>query len=192
MDAAILEKASKIKMLLLDVDGVMTNGQVLLLPGGEEVKMFCIADGFGIVSAMKCGIRIGIISGRSSAALKIRCEELRIEDLYMDRMDKLPVLEEIAARHHLNFDEIAFIGDDVPDLPVLERVGLSVAPANAHSHVKKRVDLVLQRQGGDGAVRELTDLLLTAQGKEQFILGQFTSNRINHEDTKARKISRQK
>ena len=175
MDPVILEKAGRIKMLLLDVDGVMTNGQVLLMPGGEEVKMFCIADGFGIVSAMKCGIRIGIISGRSSAALKIRCQELHIEDLYMDRMDKLPVLEEIAGRHHLKFEEIAFIGDDVPDLPVLERVGLSIAPANAHDHVKTRVNLVLQRQGGDGAVREFIDLLLTAQGKDQLILRQFTA-----------------
>lgn len=175
MDPAIVEKARKIKMLLLDVDGVMTNGQVLLMPGGEEVKMFCIADGFGIVSAMKCGIRIGIISGRSSAALKIRCQELHIDDLYMNRMDKLPVLEEIAGRHQLDFADIAFIGDDVPDLPVLERVGLSVAPANAHNHVKKRVDLVLQRAGGDGAVREFIDLLLAAQGKEQLILREFTS-----------------
>jgi len=174
MEPAIVEKARKIKMLLLDVDGVMTNGQVLLMPGGEEVKMFCITDGFGIVSAMKCGIRIGIISGRSSAALKMRCQELRIEDVYMNRMDKLPVLEEIAERHRLSFEQIAFIGDDVPDLPVLERVGLSVAPANAHDHVKKRVDLVLGRQGGDGAVREFIDLLLVAQGKEQLILREFS------------------
>ena len=180
-------------MLLLDVDGVMTNGQVFLMPGGEEGKMFCIADGFGIVSAMKCGIRIGIISGRSSAALQLRCKELQIEDLYMDRMDKLPVLEEIAARHRLSVEEIAFIGDDLPDLPVLERVGLSVAPANAHHHVKTRVDLVLERQGGDGAVRECIDLLLTAQGKEQLILRQFTSmDRIRHKGTKAQRIIRKK
>ncbi len=93
----------------------------------------------------------------------------------MDRMEKLPVLQEIAVRHNLSFDEIAYVGDDVPDLPVLQRVGLSVAPANAHNHVKTRVDLVLNSRGGDGAVRETVDFLLRAQGKEQAILKQFTS-----------------
>src|SRR5437763_38607 len=133
----LFEKARKIKKVLMDVDGVMTNGQVLLLPGGEEVKAFSIHDGFGIVAAMKCGLRIGIISGRASESLKLRCAELHIEDIYMDRMEKLPVLQEICARHSLALEEIAFIGDDVPDLPVLERVGFSAAPENAHPHVKQ-------------------------------------------------------
>jgi 3-deoxy-D-manno-octulosonate 8-phosphate phosphatase (KDO 8-P phosphatase) len=175
-DAKIVqEKAKKIRMVLLDVDGVMTNGQVLLLPNGDEVKTFSILDGFGIVCAMKVGIRVGIISGRASPSLKQRCEELQIEDLYMDKMDKLPVLETIAAKHQLSFDQIAFIGDDVPDLPVLERIGLSVAPQNAHDHVKNRVDMVLQKRGGEGAVREFVDFLLAAQGKENLVLQQFSS-----------------
>ena len=162
-------------MLLLDVDGVMTNGQVLLMPDGEELKMFSIHDGFGIVSAMKAGIRIGIISGRASASLKSRCEELHIEDVYMDTMDKLPVLAEIVARHGISYDEVAYIGDDVPDLPILERVGFSIAPQNAHIEVKNRVDLVLKKAGGDGAVRELIDFLMVAQKKQEFLLRQFTS-----------------
>jgi 3-deoxy-D-manno-octulosonate 8-phosphate phosphatase (KDO 8-P phosphatase) len=124
---------------------------------------------------MKSGIRIGIISGRSSPSLKIRCEELGIEDLYMDRMDKLPVLEKIIKDRNLSYDQIAFIGDDVPDLPALERVGLAVAPANAHESVKSRVDLVLTKSGGDGAVREFLDLLLQSQGKAESILKKFTS-----------------
>jgi 3-deoxy-D-manno-octulosonate 8-phosphate phosphatase (KDO 8-P phosphatase) len=171
----LFEKAQKIKMVLLDVDGVMTNGQVLLLPNGDEVKMFSIHDGFGIVCAMKVGIRIGIISGRASPSLQKRCEELHIDDLYMDRMEKLPVLEEIRSKHQLQYEQIAYIGDDVPDLPVLERVGLSVAPQNAHKHVKSRVDLVLQKSGGEGAVREFLDFLLVAQKKESAVLKQFTS-----------------
>lgn len=171
----LLEKASKIRMLLLDVDGVMTNGQVLLMPSGDEVKTFSILDGFGIVCAMKTGIRVGIISGRASPSLKQRCEELQIEDLYMDRMDKLPILEELSAKYQILYDQIAFIGDDVPDLPVLERVGLSAAPQNAHEHVKTRVDLVLQKRGGEGAVREFVDFLLAAQGKEKLLLQQFSS-----------------
>jgi 3-deoxy-D-manno-octulosonate 8-phosphate phosphatase (KDO 8-P phosphatase) len=173
MNRKLLEKARKIRMLLLDVDGVMTNGQVLLTPEGEELKHFSIHDGFGIVCAMKVGIRIGIISGRSSPSLKLRCEELKIEDLYMDTMDKLPVLERIMKKYGLSLDQIAFIGDDVPDLPVLERVGLSAAPRNAHHHVKSRVDLLLKKAGGDGAVRELTDFLLVAQDKEAKVLQPF-------------------
>src|SRR5574341_1063368 len=128
----ILEKARKIKMLLLDVDGVMTNGQVLLMPDGEEVKAFSIHDGFGIAMAMKAGIRIGIISGRASASVKFRCEELQIKDVFMGTMDKLPALEQIVRQYGLPYDEIAYIGDDVPDLPVLEKVGFSIAPRNAH------------------------------------------------------------
>ena len=173
MDKKILARARKIRMVLLDVDGVMTNGQVLLLPNGDEVKQFSILDGFGIVSAMKSGIRVGIISGRKSPSLKIRCEELHIEDLYMGEMDKLPILNEVAARYSLEPEEIAFIGDDVPDLPVLLRVGLAVAPENAHPEVKSRVHLVLQRRGGEGAVREFTDLLLAAQGKANSLLKKF-------------------
>ena len=175
MTPELIEKARKIKMLLLDVDGVMTNGQVLLTPQGDELKHFSIHDGFGIVCAMKCGIRIGIISGRSSPSLKIRCDELQIEDLYMDTMEKLPVFLQILQKYKLSDGEIAFIGDDIPDLPVLEKVGLSVAPANAHHHVKSRVDMVLNRSGGEGAVREFTDFLLEAQGKQTAILQKYTS-----------------
>lgn len=172
---AILTKSRNIRMVLLDVDGVMTDGRVLLLPDGQEVKFFSIHDGFGIVCAMKSGIRIGIISGRSSPSLKIRCEELGIEDLYMEKKGKLPVLEQIIKERNLTYDQVAFIGDDIPDLPVLEKVGLSVAPNNAHESVKSRVDLVLTKSGGDGAVREFLDLLLQAQGKADSILKKFTS-----------------
>jgi 3-deoxy-D-manno-octulosonate 8-phosphate phosphatase (KDO 8-P phosphatase) len=175
IDESILNKLRNIRMVVLDVDGVMTDGRVLLLPDGQEVKFFSIHDGFGIVCATKAGIRIGIISGRSSPSLKIRCEELGIEDLYMERMDKLPVLEQMIKEHNLTYDQIAFIGDDVPDLPVLEKVGLSAAPSNAHESVKMRVDLVLSKSGGDGAVREFLDLLLQAQGKSDSILKKFGS-----------------
>jgi 3-deoxy-D-manno-octulosonate 8-phosphate phosphatase (KDO 8-P phosphatase) len=175
MNSSLIRKAQKIRMLLLDVDGVMTNGQVLLLPNGDEVKMFSILDGFGIVAAMKSGIRIGIISGRTSPSIQQRCEELKIEDLYMDVEERLPVLEKIATRHQLSFEEIAYVGDDVPDLPVLERVGLSGAPPNAHPQVKQRVDLVLKTKGGEGAVREFIDFLLLAQKKDKLLLRQFTN-----------------
>ena len=165
-NSILFAKARKIKMLLLDVDGVMTNGQILLTPQGEELKFFSIHDGYGMVCAMKSGIRLGIISGRSSPAIRMRCEELKITDLYMDTMDKLPVFNQILEKHKLHPQDVAYIGDDVPDLPVLLKVGLSAAPQNAHIEVKKQVDLVLKKSGGDGAVRELIDFLLLAQGKK--------------------------
>jgi 3-deoxy-D-manno-octulosonate 8-phosphate phosphatase (KDO 8-P phosphatase) len=161
IDSALHEKARKIKMVLLDVDGVMTNGQVLLMPDGTELKFFSIHDGFGIVSAMKRGIKIGIISGRYSPSVKIRCDELGIEDVHMDRMDKLTVLQKIASKYNFKLEEFAFIGDDVLDLPALQSVGLSVAPANAHKDIISKVDLVLEKSGGDGAVREFLDFLLS-------------------------------
>jgi 3-deoxy-D-manno-octulosonate 8-phosphate phosphatase (KDO 8-P phosphatase) len=172
---SLKEKARKIRMVLLDVDGVMTNGQVFFMPGGEEIKTFFITDGFGIVAAMKAGIRIGIISGRASASLQQRCAELHIEDLYMGTMEKLPVLEKIASRHGYRYEEIAFMGDDIPDLPVLLRVGLSATPENGHPQVKSRVDMVVTRRGGEGAVRELIDFLLKAQGKEDELLRHYTA-----------------
>lgn len=173
MDPQNEARARNIRMIVLDVDGVMTNGQVFLMPNGDEVKQFSILDGFGIVCAMKADIRVGIISGRVSPSLKVRCEELQIEDLYMGEMEKLPILNEIAKKHSLSLNEIAYVGDDVPDLPVLMRVGFSAAPSNAHPEVKSRVHLVLEKKGGEGAVREFTDLLLAAQGKSAAILRTF-------------------
>jgi len=166
-NSVLFSKARKIKMLILDVDGVMTNGQILLTPQGEELKFFSIHDGYGMVCAMKAGIRLGIISGRSSPAIRMRCEELKITDLYMNTMDKLPVLNQILEKYSLLPEEVAYIGDDVPDLPVLLKAGFSAAPQNAHLAVKKKVDLVLSKSGGDGAVREFIDFILLAQNKEK-------------------------
>jgi 3-deoxy-D-manno-octulosonate 8-phosphate phosphatase (KDO 8-P phosphatase) len=173
---SLIQKAQKIKLVLLDVDGVMTNGQILLMPNGDEVKIFSILDGFGIVAAMKAGIRIGIISGRASPSIQLRCQELKIDDLFMDIEEKFPVLQQVAAKYQIPFEAIAYIGDDVPDLPVLEKVGLSAAPLNAHSQVRRRVDLVLKTRGGEGAVREFLDFLLFAQRKEKLVLQKFTGN----------------
>jgi 3-deoxy-D-manno-octulosonate 8-phosphate phosphatase (KDO 8-P phosphatase) len=166
-NSVLFAKARKIKMLILDVDGVMTNGQILLTPQGEELKFFSIHDGYGMVCAMKAGIRLGIISGRSSPAIRMRCEELKITDLYMNTMEKLPVLNQILEKYSLLPEEVAYIGDDVPDLPVLLKAGFSAAPQNAHLAVKKKVDLVLSKSGGDGAVREFIDFILLAQNKEK-------------------------
>ena len=161
----LTEKARRIKFLLLDVDGVMTDGKVYLDDDGRETKAFDIQDGHGIALLRKAGIRVGIISGRTSRAVDIRAKQLCIEEVHQAVEDKLKVYEEILNRYQLKDQEIAYIGDDLIDHPLLQRVGLSVAVANAHEIVKRSVDWVTRREGGAGAVREVVDHLLKSQRK---------------------------
>jgi 3-deoxy-D-manno-octulosonate 8-phosphate phosphatase (KDO 8-P phosphatase) len=159
------EKGKRIKFLLLDVDGVMTDGKVYIDDDGCETKAFNIQDGHGITLLRKAGIRVGIISGRSSRAVDIRAKQLSIEEVHQAVDDKLKVYEQILTRYQLKDEEVAYIGDDLIDRPLLQRVGLSVAVANAHEIVKRSVDWVTKRDGGAGAVREVVDHLLKSQGK---------------------------
>lgn len=161
----ILEKARRVRFLLLDVDGVMTDGTIYLDSAGREMKAFNIYDGSGIYQVQKAGIRVGIITGRTSPIVEIRARELGISEVHQNAIDKLAVYDELLKKYDLTDAEMAYIGDDVIDLSVLKRVGLSVASANAHSLVKKQVDWVTRKSGGRGAVREVTDLLLTARRK---------------------------
>ena len=159
------EKGKRIKFLLLDVDGVMTDGKVYIDDDGRETRAFNIQDGHGITLLRKAGIRVGIISGRSSRAVDIRAKQLSIEVVHQAVDDKLKVYEQILTRYQLKDEEVAYIGDDLIDCPLLQRVGLSVAVANAHEIVKRSVDWVTKRDGGAGAVREVVDHLLKSQGK---------------------------
>ena len=159
----IIEKARRIKFLLLDVDGVMTDGTIYLDADGRETKAFNIYDGSGIHLIRKAGVQVGIITGRQSPIVEHRARELQITEVHQKILDKLKVYDELLRKYGLHDSEMAYMGDDVIDLPVLERVGLSVAVPNAHPDVKNRVDWVTQKAGGYGAVRELTDLLLTAR-----------------------------
>lgn len=159
----ILEKARRIKFLLLDVDGVMTDGTIYLDADGRETKAFNIYDGSGIHLVRKAGVQVGIITGRQSTIVEHRARELEITEVHQKILDKLKVYDALLRKYGLQDSEMAYMGDDVIDLPVLERVGLSVAVPNAHPDVKKHVDWVTQKAGGYGAVRELTDLLLTAR-----------------------------
>ncbi len=159
----ILEKARRIKFLLLDVDGVMTDGTIYLDAEGRETKAFNIYDGTGIHLLRKAGIQIGIITGRQSTIVEHRARELEITEVHQKILDKVKVYDAILLKYGLQDSEVAYMGDDVIDLPVLERVGLSVAVPNAHPDVKNCVDWVTQKGGGYGAVRELSDLLLAAR-----------------------------
>jgi 3-deoxy-D-manno-octulosonate 8-phosphate phosphatase (KDO 8-P phosphatase) len=159
----ILEKARRVRFLLLDVDGVMTDGTIYLDADGRETKAFNIYDGSGIHLIRKAGIQVGIITGRQSTIVAHRARELEITEVHQKILDKLKVYDELLLKYGLKDSEMAYIGDDVIDLPVLARVGLSVAVPNAHPDVKARVDWVTQTAGGYGAVREVTDLLLAVR-----------------------------
>lgn len=159
---ATSEQAKKLQLLLLDVDGVMTDGGIYLYPGGEA-KKFDVQDGLGVVLARRAGMEVGIITGRVSEAVRTRAEELGIERVYQGYKDKNEALEEILKEY--SAEELAYIGDDVFDLPVLRQVGLALAPSNARPAVREVADYVSEAAGGSGAIREIVEWLLKERGE---------------------------
>ncbi len=158
-------KAKKIKLLLLDVDGVLTNGTIILDCGGNELKAFHVRDGHGIKLAQRAGITIGIITGRKSEVVNIRARELGIEEVHQGALRKIDVYEAILAKYGLSDDNVAYMGDDIVDVDVFKRVGLAVTVSDADPAVKPYVDMITKADGGRGAVREFINLLLKSQGK---------------------------
>ena len=167
------EKASRIRLILFDVDGVLTDGKVLLHADGTESKVFDIKDGTGIVWAQRLGITVGFLSARSSAATTQRAAQLGITLVHQGVASKLDTYDQIADSLMLDDDEIAFMGDDILDLPVLSRVGLAAAPADAADDVRSRVHWVAQARGGAGAARELIELILRSQGLWESVLAAY-------------------
>lgn len=161
----IASRAKKIRLLLLDVDGVLTDGSIILDDQGRELKAFHVRDGHGIKMAQKAGIVIGIITGRTSGVVNVRASELGISEVHQGAKEKIVVYEDILARLRCADDEAAFIGDDVVDAAILRRAGLAVAVADAHPSVLRLAHLVTRAPGGRGAVREVVDLILAAQGR---------------------------
>ena len=163
--------ASKVKLLLLDVDGVLTDGKLYFSNSGEEIKAFHTLDGHGIKMLMSTGVEVGIITGRTSTLLEKRAGDLGIELLYQGREDKLNVLHEILAGRQLASEQTCYAGDDLPDLPVLKAVGLGFTVPLGHVSVKSVVQAITEFQGGHGAVREIADFILQAQGNyDQFLV----------------------
>ena len=158
------DKLRRVRLLLLDVDGVLTDGFIYLDDHGTETKRFSVRDGLAMWWVRRFGLLTGVISGRPSAATELRCRELAMDEVHTGQPRKLPVFDEIMARRGIAAEEIAYIGDDVVDLPVLRRVGVSAAPSDAHPEVLKRVDLTLDYPGGGGAVRQFIELWLMASG----------------------------
>jgi YrbI family 3-deoxy-D-manno-octulosonate 8-phosphate phosphatase len=163
----VLHKAKQISMLILDVDGVLTDGQVLFGPGGEMGKAFHVHDGKGIRLALGAGIRVGLISGRESEATRKRAHELGIEDCQLGVGGKRAAYEAMLKKYSLRDEQVAYVGDDEEDLEVMGRAGLAATVPSARSVVKARADYITRTEGGDGAVREVVDLILEAQDKRR-------------------------
>jgi 3-deoxy-D-manno-octulosonate 8-phosphate phosphatase (KDO 8-P phosphatase) len=153
----------KIRLLLLDVDGVMTDGGIYFSESGDELKKFNIQDGYGIVKLQRAGITAGIITGRVSKIVARRAADLGITEVHQNLHDKRAAFDAILTKTGLTPEQVAYIGDDEFDLPVLTVVGFSAAPADAVPAVCKQVDYVCKREGGRGAVREVIELLLAAK-----------------------------
>ena len=162
---SIGKKAKKIKLLLLDVDGVLTDGRIILDNHGNELKAFHVRDGHGIKLAQKAGIVVGLITGRNSEVVNIRARELGITEIHQGAHAKEAAYETIIAKYGIRDDEAAFIGDDIVDIPVFQRVGLAVTVADADPAVKPYVDMATGTAGGRGAVREVINIILKSQGK---------------------------
>lgn len=165
---------NQIKLMLLDVDGVLTDGAVTYTDQGHEIKRFSVKDGLGLRLLMDAGIRVGIITGRKSQALVARCSNLGINLLYDGVKNKVAALETILAKTGFNASETAFTGDDLPDICVMKRVGLAIAVADAADEVRQAARLVTRKKGGDGAVREVCELILKARGEWNDIIVRFS------------------
>jgi len=159
------DKAARVVLMGFDVDGVLTDGTLYFSSQGDEMKAFSSLDGHGLKMLQQAGVEVAIISGRSSRALELRARNLGIEELHMGVADKRALLTELAAQRGIELARTGYMGDDVVDLPVLRACGFSATVADAHGEVVSRVDYVATRGGGHGAVREVCDLLLRAQGK---------------------------
>jgi 3-deoxy-D-manno-octulosonate 8-phosphate phosphatase (KDO 8-P phosphatase) len=162
---SIQAKASNIKLLLFDVDGVLTDGKILLHPDGTESKQFDIKDGTGLVWAQRAGLKVGVLSARTSAATAQRAAQLGITIVHQGVPSKVRAYDEILRQHGLTDSEVAYMGDDVLDLPILTRAGLTASPSDAVDEVRARVDYVSRASGGAGAARELVELVLKSQDR---------------------------
>jgi 3-deoxy-D-manno-octulosonate 8-phosphate phosphatase (KDO 8-P phosphatase) len=177
MNSELQARAARIRLLLTDVDGVLTDGRLYNIPGPDgtmvETKAFDSQDGIALQWLSWCGIETGVISGRVSAATDARAKQVKMTYVYQGHIEKIPILEEIAAKSGLAPEAIAFMGDDLTDIVAMNRVGLALAPANAREQVKRAAHYVTTASGGRGAVREVCELLLQAQGKWADILKKY-------------------
>lgn len=170
---ASFARAEKVKILLLDVDGVLTNGTIIYTHSGGESKSFNTRDGFGIRLLREAGVEVGLITARVSEAVRRRADELKLKHVYQGMRNKIDAYKEITASLNLSDEEIAYMGDDWLDLPLLTRVGFAVAVADALPEVRGAAHYVTRSPGGHGAVREVCDLIIDARGLRQDLLAKY-------------------
>ncbi|MBJ7222481.1 MULTISPECIES: 3-deoxy-manno-octulosonate-8-phosphatase KdsC [unclassified Brenneria] len=171
VDQRVLDKARDVRLLISDVDGVLSDGLIYMGNQGEELKTFNVRDGYGIRCLLTSGIDVAIITGRTANMLVDRCKTLGITHLYQGQSDKLLAFRDLLDKLAVTADQVAYIGDDLIDWPVMAQVGLSVAVADAHPLLLPRADYVTRIAGGRGAVRELCDLILFSQNKLEHAKG---------------------
>ena len=176
IDSALRERASNIRMLVLDVDGVLTDGKLYFDHAGNEMKAFNTRDGLGMKALQRSGIDVAVITGRKSEAVAHRMAQLGIEHIYQGREDKLKAFLHLLEVTGLDATQVCFAGDDWIDLPVLLRVGLAVSVPDAEDRVREQAHWITKRNGGDGAVREICNLILAAQGKDMVILDEILAS----------------
>jgi 3-deoxy-D-manno-octulosonate 8-phosphate phosphatase (KDO 8-P phosphatase) len=174
-DATLLLRAQGVKVVFFDVDGVLTDGGLLFSESGETMKRFNTLDGHGIKLLQKAGITPAVITGRDSAPLRVRLQALGVSHAHFGTEDKLPAAKALLQDLGLAWSQAAAMGDDWPDLPVMQAAAFACAPANAHAEVTASAHYVTQRSGGQGAVRELCDLLLVASGRYAGLLADYKS-----------------
>jgi len=166
----ILSKAKKIKLLLLDVDGVLTDGRIIYDSKGRDAKFFDVHDGLGVYVLRKCGIKTVLITAKGSRAIRPRARDMQVEEIFENISPKSAILDKILKKYRVSADQICFVGDDLVDLGLMKRVGFPVAVFNAAAEIKEVASYVTLKQGGRGAVREVAELILKSQGKWEEVL----------------------
>lgn len=168
-----IERAAKIKAIITDVDGVLTDGGIIYDNDGKEYKRFNVKDGQIISHLKRAGILVGAITGRESDVVKFRCRELQFDFHFHGAKDKLKIYKEIKAKYNLEDEEIAYLGDDIIDIPILLTCGLGIVPSDAIAYLYDYANIITFSKGGGGVLREAADLILAAQGKMQNILSYY-------------------
>lgn len=170
IEGSILNKAKKIKLLLLDVDGVLTDGRIIYDSRGHDMKFFDVHDGLGVYCLRRAGIKTILVTAKGSKCIKPRARDMHVDAVFANILPKSAVLEKIVKKYNISEEEICFVGDDLVDLCMMKRVGFPVAVFNACQEIKNSANYITFREGGRGAVREVAELILKSQGKWQEIL----------------------
>ncbi|MFH0790029.1 MAG: HAD-IIIA family hydrolase [Candidatus Omnitrophota bacterium] len=173
MENILLEKAKKIKLLLLDVDGVLTDGKITYNSAGEDMKSFDVHDGLGVYVLRKCGIKTILITAKGSLAIDPRADDMQVEEVFKDVSPKTSVLDKILEKYKVDSSEVCFVGDDLVDLGIMKKVGFPVAVFNAVLEIRQIASYITFREGGRGAVREVAELILKSQGKWQEVIQNY-------------------